>query len=186
MHTVEEYLQREFNESQAVGVAKLAFDSMTGSTRTLEDRVQKILASAHSNDSEEFAAKCFVIWDGDEAIAHARTFVRTIFVGERSIENLALATVCTAPNRRGEGLGRLVVQAAFATVDDGPCEFSIFQTGVPGFYQKLNCRLIDNDVVNRKNKEAPDESPFHSEFVMVYPADRPWPAGTVDLIGPGY
>jgi hypothetical protein len=31
-----------------------------------------------------------------------------------------------------------------------------------------------------------DRVAFEDEYVMVYPVAAPWPAGEVDLLGPGY
>jgi hypothetical protein len=88
---------------------------------------------------------------------------------------------------RGRGLGELVVRAAFALVDEGQFEFALFQTNrrTQPFYEKFGAAPVTNPVINSLAAE-PTANPFWDEVVMRYPADGNWPAGTIDLRGPGY
>jgi len=100
---------------------------------------------------------------------------------------MALAGVCSAPDRRGQGLGKAVVQASLGLVDGGVYQVSLFQTSrkVFPFYEKLGARLVTNRIVNSLAPD-PAANPFWDEVAMSYPASVPWPEGPIDLLGPGY
>jgi len=130
-------------------------------------------------------ARAFVIREGNEILAMSRLLPRRVHTQAGPLEVLALAGVKSHPNRRGEGLGRAVVRAAFARVDDGVLPVSLFQTGVPGFYRKLGCREVHNRFVNSLG-EDPSQSPWWDKAAMIYPSAFDWPAGEVDTLGAGW
>ena len=189
MHEVHEYREIELTETLAVPIATLASRSFTTSGRPLNERVAEMMKAVGSDDPEKTSGRRFVIWENAEqgrAIAHARVFVRSVFVGEQEIPVLALATVCSDPDWRGQGLGAIVTRAAFSKVGlTGWPEVSLFQTPVPEFYAKLNCLLIRNRFVNRK-AEDPEAYPWRDDQIMIYPSEHSWPAGVVDLNGADY
>lgn len=86
----------------------------------------------------------FVIEDANNVLAHARIFRREIITTRGPLTIGALAAVCVHPDYRGRGWGADVVRAAFAYLPEMNVEVALFQTGVPQFYEKLGCRLIDN------------------------------------------
>jgi predicted N-acetyltransferase YhbS len=133
-----------------------------------------------------FEVVSFVVWDGGQAIAHARTFPRTIRSRSGDITLMGLAGVCVMPERRGEGLGRDVVRKAFERVDRGDFPVSLFQTTVPDFYTGLGAKAIANRFVNSRNTDDPEANPWWDPHIMIYPADAVWPDGTIDLNGSGY
>jgi len=186
MSEVTEVFQRELTTKQARQIVALTSKVWPDSSKTFEQRMQFILKAAESADPEQYESKRFLVWEDGMVTAHARTFSRRIFVDDEPRDVLALASVCTAENARGRGLGKLVVTAAFSQVDQGLFECSLFQTGVPEFYERLNCRIIENKIVDRTNVNAPQAYPFRDEFAMVYPATIDWPQGTIDLNGKGY
>lgn len=156
---------------------------------TLEERMARFLASSHMRHSE-----AFTVWDGARPLASASVFPREILTTRGPLVVMALAGVCSAPERRGDGLGRLVTRAAFGEVERGAYAVSLFQTGVPEFYAKLGARTVDNPFINSRFAPADPaaigpgtrEQPWWSTQVMIYPAAYDWPAGPVDLLGPGY
>ena len=186
MNDVIEYFQTEITEAQARQIVALTNKVWPDSQKTIDQRLQFILGSSESEAPEERESLRFVVWENGVAIAHARTFRRTVYVGDRALDVLALAGVCTDDTARGRGLGALVVKKAFEQVDRQEFEFSLFQTGVPEFYKKLNCQLIQNKIIDRTNFADPENNPFWDRFVMTYPADQVWPEGVVDLNGKGY
>lgn len=130
----------------------------------------------------------WIVRGDGQILAKAHTFARTIADerGERTI--LALAGVCSDPDRRGEGLGKSLVKNALDPVDNGEYPASLFQTStnVQPFYEKLGAVRIPNPVVSSANTENPEANPFWDDVVMWYPPTGPLPAGTIDLRGPGY
>ena len=96
----------------------------------------------------------YTVTDGDDVVAMAKTFARVVRAvdaagsGSTELPVMALAGVCSHPSRRGEGLGKGVVERCFTRVDRGDFGVSLFQTGLPAFYEKLGCRLVDNAFVS--------------------------------------
>jgi len=121
-----------------------------------------------------------------ELVGYAEIFPRTIFTSEGALTVWGLGSVCVTANRQGAGIGRKVVEACFKAVDKMENSISLFQTGVPGFYHKLNCREVNNRITNSQNKENPEKNPFWDDHIMIYPANYPWPEGDIDLNGKGY
>jgi predicted N-acetyltransferase YhbS len=156
-------------------------------------------AALSTTEAEELAqrqrasgAVHFVIQsgEGEEApiLAHARLFRRDIefWPAHKRTAVSCLAAVCVHPEWRGRGWGRAVAQAAFEHSPrecDGPV---LFQTSVPGFYEKLGARVVANRFFNSLDEENPQASPFLYDYAMIHPAGWPWPAGDVDLRGPGF
>lgn len=129
-----------------------------------------------------------VIWRDGVAVAAAQSFARDVIAeegGGRLFTVLALAGVCTLPGERGKGYGAAVVRAAFARVESGAYDQSLYQTGVPDFYRKLGARTVENRFVNRM-ADDPQVCPWWNDFIMVYPQHGSWPGGLIDLNGPGY
>jgi predicted N-acetyltransferase YhbS len=109
-------------------------------------------------------------------------FRREIFTTRGPLIVGALAAVCVHPGFRGRGWGADVVRAAWKYLPDIGAEASLFQTGVPEFYEKLGARLIHNRFVDVSGPTRP----FWDKCAMVYPATFAWPDGDIDLNGPGY
>lgn len=135
------------------------------------------------------ARELFGIWDGTVPLALAMLFPRTVQTDAGPLTVAALAGVCSAPERRGQGLGAAVVRAAFAQVDAGRFGVALFQTPVAAFYARLGARPVHNGFVNPRHRPGDRGSPDHpwwDDSVMIYPAAFPWPDGRIDLGGPGY
>lgn len=129
------------------------------------------------------------MWYGEELAAVSMVFPRQIRTTQGPLRVMALAGVCTAPERRGQGLGAAVVRAAFDLVDSGMFSVSLFQTPVIEFYAKLGARKVTNRFVNSLWKPGDPHSATHPWWdpdVMIYPASAEWPEGEIDLLGAGY
>lgn len=156
---------------------------------TLEQRLTQFLGSSLGSVGE-----LFVVWEGATPVATACTFPREIRTPRGPLTVLALAGVCSVPERRGDGLGRAITRAAFADVDSGRYPVSLFQTNVPDFYAKLGARVVTNPFVNSRfdpNDPAQAgrgtrEQPWWSTHAVIYPATYAWPDGEIDLQGLGY
>lgn len=128
----------------------------------------------------------FTVWDGQKLIANTEIFARTIKFDEKELKIMALASVCVDPERRGEGLGRQLIERAFKHVDDGKYPLSLYQTQIPSFYEKFGAKQVKNTFINTKNSENPEKCPWWDPYIMIYPNNPIWPSGTIDLNGPGY
>ncbi len=122
-------------------------------------------------------------------IALARTFERIIGTQAGKLSILALSGVVVEENRRGQGLGRAVVQAAMERVDHDVFSFSLFQTEHKnqGFYEGLGAMVVNNPVINSLAQPGDRMPSFNpGELAVVYPNKPGWPSGTIDLLGSGY
>ncbi len=181
-----EYRETELTREVVLPICVLAARSFDAATQTPEQRTDEIISGLSGDNQEHVSGRRFVIWSEGIAIAHAKTFIRIIRANDVEIPVLALATVCSEPEKRGTGLGKRVTLKAFEQVGtDGWPIVSLFQSPVPAFYEKLNCRLVDNRFVNREAKD-PEANPWRDDNVMIYPADATWPSGVIDLGGPDY
>lgn len=154
----------------------------------------KVQAERSQDEMGEFVAQvrqrdgifAIALDDDGSVIAHSSIFSREILLPTGRTTVGALAGVCCHPNWRNRGLGRDVVRATFARVDEGQFSVSFFQTGVPGFYEKIGARLVHNRCFNSFNAEDPTGNPWWEPHLMVYPALYPWPDGEIDLLGRGW
>jgi len=118
----------------------------------------------------------------DTLLAHAEVFTRELVCDGDTLRVGCLAGVCVLPERRGEGLGRRVVEAALAASHGDGLPVVLFQTGVPEFYRKLGAERVHNRFIDSLAASL-DANPWWDEHVMIHPGDHPWPRGTVDLRG---
>jgi GNAT superfamily N-acetyltransferase len=172
---------RYLSAEQARGIGELLHQTWPKPNMTVEDRAAQTIEQGRQHIGEPGPApRSIAAVEDGRVVAHAAIFPRVILIG-------ALARVCTDAAMRGRGLGEAVVRAAFGLVDAGEFEFSLFQTtpSVEPFYVKLGCVLSENRIINTL-AEDPAANPFWHPVVMRYPAGEGWPAGTIDLRGPGY
>lgn len=118
--------------------------------------------------------------------AHALLFPRTILTASGAMTIGALCGVCVHPSYRGRGLGVRVARAALDYLPKLGVEFSLFQTPIPQFYEKLGCRIINNAFFDGTRADGVKVNPFKDESQMIYPASSHWPDGEIDLNGPDY
>lgn len=131
-------------------------------------------------------AELYMVRRDEEILAFGRLFAREIITPSGPLTVGALASVLTRPDLQGNGFGRLIVQGAFDRVHDGTFPVILFQTGVPGFYQKLGSREVFNRFFDSKSA-TPAANPWQSgPHIMIYPAAFAWPDGDIDLGGYGY
>lgn len=145
------------------------------------------LSRAQTEWNERRGIHCVVMGDKkpSEVVAYSYIFLRDVFTREGVLGIGALAGVCVDPAYRGRGLGADVAMAAFAVMSELGVEVSLFQTGVPQFYEKLGGRVVNNQFYNG---HKPDDkgNPFWDSVEMIYPATFLWPEGDIDLNGEGY
>ena len=122
-----------------------------------------------------------VLMKEGEALATAESFVLSVLCDGARGEILALAGVCTHPERRRSGLGRRVVLPHFTRAQQSSRAI-LFQTPVPEFYTKPGAVLFTGNVTD---STLPGTPPFWDPFVMWFPANSPQPR-VIDLCGPGF
>jgi predicted N-acetyltransferase YhbS len=186
--TVETWDVRTLTPAQARAIGQFVYEVWPRPNVTVEDRVQQLLSVADGyRGSERQAPKSFVIRDGDRVLAHSQIYARAVRTTDVELVIGALARVGTVPEQRGKGLGETIARAALGAVDRGDFPFALFQTSnrVRPFYEKLGAVAVQNPLINSL-AEGPKGNPFWDEVVMRYPAHGAWPAGTIDLRGPGY
>jgi len=130
--------------------------------------------------------KVLLYFKGEELIGHTEIFNREIIVDSERKEILALAGVCVKPEYRGKDIGYSLVENAFRYVDNGQFSCSIFQTNVPVFYERFDCKQIQNKFINGKSTIGININPWRDPYVMVYPETCIVGDNDIDLNGEGY
>jgi predicted GNAT family N-acyltransferase len=179
---------RRISEADARAIGELLVTIWPKPGRTVETRTRELLAQGPAYRGPDAQhPRSFLVRENGRVIAHASALSRTIRSSEGELRVLALARVCTDPAVRGRRLGDLVTRAAFNLVDDGTFPFALFQTSeaVKPFYERFGAVQVDNRFVNSQ-AEDPSASPFWDKVIMRYPAKPGWPAGEIDLRGPGW
>jgi hypothetical protein len=155
-----------------------------------ETTVRMLEEAAAPDDELQSQAQWHVIAAADGTLlAAAKSFVRTVSHSDGvMLPVLALSNVACVDTARGKGYGRDVVLAALGRLQRGrglPSEVthSLFETAIPSFYENLGAKLIDKSLVINSTG---DGVAFEDEHVMIYPGSMAWPAGQIDLRGPGY
>lgn len=185
---VETWDLREYTPAQAQAIGELIAQVWPKPHLTAADR-----ADQQREIGEKYrhlpgpAPRALVVVEGGRVLAHAAMLPREIRTTRGDMIIGGLARVCTEPAMRGQGLGELVVRAAFGLVDAGEFSFALFQTNhrTSPFYEKLGAVPVHNAIINSVG-EGPKGNPFWDEVVLRYPGNGDWPAGTIDLRGPGY
>lgn len=192
-HRTEERLLTEICEDDAMAAGALLAKTWPRPDRGPVERAKQLIDIGRDYDGPaELTPRSFLIFDeetgGGQVIAHAQVSPRTIEIAGTELTVLALAKVATDTDRRGEGLGALVVQACFDLVDRGVFPHSLFQTShvVEPFYLKLGCVKVTSRVYNSLSAADPTANPFWDDIVMRYTTTEAWPEGEIDLRGPGY
>ncbi len=117
-----------------------------------------------------------------QLVAIARTFRHVVGLDGRDTDIVALASVCTHPDVRGDGHGDAVVRASFAHVAELAIP-ALFQTPVPDFYARFGSRTIPNPITS----STPGAELFDDPWVMIHPGDATWDDdAVVDLRGSGW
>lgn len=127
-----------------------------------------------------------LVWKDDLLVGHARLFQRVVKTNDGQMAILGLSSVCSHPDYRGQGIGKILVARAFEEVDLSHYQVCVFQTSVTGFYKKLGAVEVKNTFINRSNRRDPNASPWWEDHVMIYPDTPKWPEGEINLNGPGF
>ncbi|QDT69720.1 Acetyltransferase (GNAT) family protein [Planctomycetes bacterium MalM25] len=179
----------EIREDEALAIGRMLAMVWPKPDRGAVERAEQIKRyGVEYSGPIDLAPISYVVWEGEEAAAHALTFERTVATPTGEIPVMALAMVAADPACRGKGYGAAVAQAAFERVDAGDFPFALFQTShaVQPFYERLGCRLVENRIVNSLSESDPAANPFWDDIVMRYPGGGEWPEGDIDLRGRGY
>ena len=127
-----------------------------------------------------------LIYEEETLVAQAEHFPRLIKSEESSVKILALAGVASHPDHRGRGLGRRVLTPIFGKIDNGEFQFCLFQTPIPDFYAHLGSIAVEDTFYDGQVTHKREKTIWWEDHVMIYPANRPWLTGPIDLNGPAY
>ena len=129
---------------------------------------------------------CYCLYQNKDLVGYAESIPVVIKIENSWLKVLGLGGLNVHPDWRGKGYGREIVEAVFIRIDNNEYPFCLFQTGIPYFYEKLGCKVIENKFINSSNQEDPFTNPFWDEYAMIYHATAQWPIGTVDLRREGF
>ena len=172
---------------QLLEVLRLVQATWPKEGQTPEASAAQIMAKQATGQYQPGDHLWFACANNGKVIATAQSFIRPITVAGKPLRIIALAAVCTDVTCRNKGLGGQMVRAVFARVGMQDTSFCLYQTSRKNrpFYEHLGAGMISSRIVNSLATE-PEKNPFWDEIAMYYPAAKPWPAGTIDLVGPGY
>ena len=176
------YKSSDLSDEQLRGIFQL-LDTTWPDFKPKEDNWEKRKSEFHKTNPLK---QCHVLFDDFEVIGYAETFERTVSTGNQMIKLMGLGSVCVSKDYRGKGLGADIIKICFGRVSHGEFPVCLFQTGVPEFYEKLNCQSVDNQFIDSTHPDEPYESPFWDDHIMIYPKNHDWPNGQIDLLGRGY
>jgi predicted N-acetyltransferase YhbS len=178
--------RRHLTEAEALPVAELLVKVFP--RRSLDERLALFVSEWRDyRGPEAVFPRSVIIREGSRVLAHASASPRTIGTSEGDLMILGLEKVGVDPNERGRKLGQAVVRAVFELVDHGPFAHSLFQTTreVQPFYEKLGAGVVTNRIINSL-ADDPVNNAFWDDVVMRYPVAKHWPAGEIDVRGPGW
>lgn len=186
MTLVHAYHPEQLSDRQRLALVDLFLHTWPKADASNEEVIARFDPSAQRETDTKINLQRFIIWDNEVAVAHTGIFTREIHTARGPLQVGALSGVCTRREYQGRGYGAATVSAAFELVTQEMYPVALWMTTVPGFYEKLGARLVQNTWVNRQNPETPTADPWPDEVKMIYPAHYPWPEGPIDLNGPAY
>lgn len=184
MYAVRQYHEHEMNIGQYLKIMRLENTIWPHPKKSVAELAEEALV--FSRQQSDNWVRRYVVWEAGDAIAHARIFPRKIITPESELKIMALAGVCVNQKIQGKGLGKSLMESVFHDITLSPFPISLFQTDVPGFYEKLGAKIVSNPFINSQKIAEPDANPWWGEYVMVYPDLANFPEGEIDLNGPGY
>jgi predicted N-acetyltransferase YhbS len=176
-----ESLASEIKSHQVIDILSLM--NLTWPDDDTEKSVEEKVAEFYDDHSEKI---CYCLCQDKELVGYAESIPLNIKIENNWLEIIGFGGLNVHPDRRGKGYGRAIVEAVFKRIDASEYTYCLFQTGIPHFYEKLGCRLIENKFVNSNDPVYPSRNPFWDEYAMIYPATAIWPSGTVDLLRKGF
>ena len=171
----------DINSHQVIDILRLM--NLTWPDDDTEKSVDEKVAGFFEDHSEKI---CYCLYQNKELVGYAESIPLTIKIENNWLTVLGLGGLNVHPGWRRQGFGGVIVGAVFKRIDASEYPFCLFQTGIPHFYEKLGCRVIENKFINSNDREDPYKNPFWDDYAMIYPATADWPSGTVDLLRKGF
>ena len=110
-----------------------------------QERILKTIQTM--NDQQKYR---ILAWQDQRLVGHATFLPGVIATNRGTLSIMQFAGVCVCAKLRGRQIGRKVVEWAFEKVGQPGFDVALFQTDVPGFYEKLRrllfstlCRYAD-------------------------------------------
>ena len=176
-----ESLASDIKSHQVIDILSLM--NLTWPDDDTEKSVEEKVAGFYDDHSEKIR---YYLYQDKELVGYAESIPLTIKIENNWLAVLGLGGLNVHPGWRRQGFGRVIVEAVFKRIDASEYPYCLFQTGIPHFYEKLGCRLIENKFVNSNDLVDTSRNPFWDEYAMIYPATAIWPSGTVDLLRKGF
>ena len=176
-----ESLASDIKSHQVIDILSLM--NLTWPDDDTEKSVDEKVAGFYEDHSEKI---CYCLYQDKELVGYAESIPLTIKIENNWLAVSGLGGLNVHSGWRRQGFGRVIVEAVFKRIDASEYPYCLFQTGIPHFYEKLGCRLIENKFVNSNDPVDPPRNPFWDEYAMIYPATAIWPSGTVDLLRKGF
>jgi len=158
----------------------------------LESKVQALLRRAFpdvaSENGDYYAfhetpAVIMILQQDEQVIAHLCAYQRQVTIGGEPTTIGMIGGVAIAPDHRGKGLSRTLLQRAHAYLQQRSIPFSILFACEPRVYVSSGYKLMQNEMhfldTDGSWKTFVYRGSMYAELLQ-----RPWPNQVVDLCGP--
>jgi predicted acetyltransferase len=158
----------------------------------LESRVQGLLKQAFPDSASAQGdyytlsgtpAVIVILREGREVVGHLAAYRREVEIGCEPLEIGMIGGVAIAPNHRGRGHSRVLVQRAHAYLKKRSIPFSILFAREPRVYASSGYKLMRNEThfldIDRDWKTFVYRGSMYAEL-----SQSPWPNQIVNLRGP--
>ncbi len=117
-----------------------------------------------------------------EALAHVALYDRLLRTTNGPLRAGGIGQVCVAPERRGRGMARALLEAVHQRLEKEGVPFA-FLFGSPRLYEPLGYRRVSNPL-RATNALFGWWNPFRSPLLVRPLAAARWPKGEICLNGP--
>lgn len=124
----------------------------------------------------------WVLMEEGEALAHVALYERLLLTDEGPLRAGGIGQVCVAPERRGRGMARALLEAVHHRLEGEGVPFA-FLFGAPRLYEPFGYRRAFNRL-RATNALFGWWNPFRSPLLVRPLAKARWPEGQICLNGP--
>jgi len=163
-----------------------------GLSGDLESRVQGLLKQAFPDSASEHSdyytlygtpAVIVILREGREVVGHLAAYRREVEIGCEPLEIGMVGGVAVAPNHRGRGHSRALLQRAHAYLKKRSIPFSILFAREPRVYAPSGYKLMRNET-HFLDTDLDWKTFIYRGSMYAELSQRPWPNQIVNLRGP--
>jgi predicted acetyltransferase len=124
-----------------------------------------------------------ILQDGQEVVGHLAVYWRQVGIGDEPVEIGLIGGIAIAPDRRGRGHSRQLLQHAHGRLKERSIPFSVLFAYEPRIYRSSGYRLMQN-VTRFLDVDGTWKTVIYRGGMYAELTGRSWPNQAVDLRGP--